>query len=272
LDKLKTLFDQVENFCKETHGSSEYYKDESYIVGENNTFAPLSYLCKKEPWLKSPDELIKLGLIADTFEFNHRDKFLSWYEKQFSRKLKRSQQKNISFLLLPQNKEIFDAVEAVYKNYEILRNHHIIQNNKNLPVQLGEWYAKCIFGLVQVKSASQRGFDFYYEDERAEVKVEWGEFTSPKGIKLRKSAIGLAKYCIIMYLAKDFKIREICFLDSSFITRKFGSKGHTIFLKDTDISDYFLSQSNKHIKKVVNSNSLLKFATPRMAVNLAESF
>ena len=48
----------------------------------------------------------------------------------------------------------------------------------------------------------------------------------------------------------NFKIREICILDSDFIIRKISGKGHTIFLKDVDIAQYFFSKSSKHIGKV----------------------
>ena len=65
-------------------------------------------------------------------------------------------------------------------------------------------------------------------------------------------------------------IREICFLDSNFIMRKFSGKGHTIFLKDIDIIDYFLSKSNKHQNKVINKSALMKFATPTFAMRLSE--
>mgnify|MGYP000253517509 CR=1 FL=1 len=71
----------------------------------------------------------------------------------------------MSILGMPDNKSILDAVETVNKCYEILTAQQILVNGKKLPVQLGEWYAKCIFGLHQKKSTSQRGFDFYFEGE-----------------------------------------------------------------------------------------------------------
>ncbi|EQC52235.1 hypothetical protein M901_1149, partial [Bacteriovorax sp. DB6_IX] len=38
---------------------------------------------------------------------------------------------------------IFDAIETVNNSYEVLRSQKILFNGKKLPVQLGEWYAKC---------------------------------------------------------------------------------------------------------------------------------
>ena len=61
-------------------------------------------------------------------------------------------------------------------------------NGKNLPVQLGEWYAKAVLGLYQKKSSSQRGFDFFTDEgKKVEVTIHWQDQTSPKGVKLKKS-------------------------------------------------------------------------------------
>ena len=82
----------------------------------------------------------------------------------------------------------------------------------------------------------------------------------------------LSDHCILIYIARNFMIREICFLDSSFILRKFGGKGHTIFLKDSDVSQYFFSKSDKHYAKVVNTSALLKYSNPTLAMKLVEYF
>jgi PBP1b-binding outer membrane lipoprotein LpoB len=84
--------------------------------------------------------------------------------------------------------------------------------------------------------------------------------------------IELSEFCIIIYIARNFMIRELCFLDSDFIKRKFSGKGHVVFLKEVDISDYFFSKSEKHIDKVVNSSALLKYSSPTLAMKLAEKF
>lgn len=262
----------ISEFSGEKHGNSDYYKDQVYVLGEDGkSMAPLSYILKKMN-LANADGLHALGFVHDSFEIFSPENFEVWYEEQFSRKLKTSGLRNIAILHRPNNKTIFDAIETVNKMYEILRRENILLNGKKLPVQLGEWYAKNVFGLRQVKSASQRGFDFYLGDKTAEVMVHWGDQASPKGIKLRKSLVQLSEYCIIVYVARNLMIREICFLDSSFVLRKFASKGHTIFLKDTDISSYFFSHSNKHVDKVKNKIALMKYSMPTLAMKLSEHF
>lgn len=270
---LEVLNREIKDFNQETHGSTDYDKDEIYVMGESpSEFAPLKYLSKKIEGLTKSRDLLTLGLVHDTYDLFEYDDFPKWFESQFSRKLNRTLSKKISILHLPKNKEIFDAIETVNKCYEVLRAEQILMNGKNLPVQLGEWYCKAIFGLEQRKSSSQRGFDFYLEEKRIEVKVHWSNVSSPKGVKMRKSLVDLADHCILIYIARNFMIREICFLDSSFILRKFGGKGHTIFLKDSDVSQYFFSKSDKHYMKVANKTALLKYSNPTLAMTLAEHF
>lgn len=263
----------IAEFNETTHGSTDLYKDDFFLRGEDGTtFTPFKYIQKKVEGLDNIGQLIRSGFICDSLDLFEFENFSKWYEKQFSRKLKRTQSKKMSILGLPDNKSIFDAVETVNKCYQVLTEQQILVNGKKLPVQLGEWYAKCIFGLHQKKSTSQRGFDFFLDGKRVEVKVHWGDHSSPKGVKIRKTLVDLSDYCVIVYVAKNFMIREVCFLDSEFITRKFSGKGHTIFLKDTDISSYFFSKSEKHTDKVVNSNALMKFSTPKMAMKLVDRF
>ncbi len=271
--KLEELFREIKVFSEVKHGSSDYDKDELFVMGkEKGEFAPLRYLKKKLPDLESYSDLLKTGFIFDSYDLLQPGSFPKWYEFQFSKKLLRKVAKKITVVHQPDNKTIFDAVEGVCKCYETLREQQIIMNGKNLPVQLGEWYVKCIFGLKQVKSTSQRGFDFYLDEKRVEVKVDWGDKSSPKGIKLRKSLVELSDYAIVIYVAKNFRIREICVLDSEFILRKFAGKGHTIFLKDSDVSPYFFSKSSRHDDKVVNSSSLLKFSSPTFAMKIMERY
>lgn len=269
--ELSTL---IEQFNETTHGSSDYDKDEFFVrVSNTGVYAPLKFLQKKVQGIESTSKILKKGFVCDSLELFELEVFTKWFEKQFSRKLKRAQAKKISILGMPDNKSILDAVETVNKCYQILRSQQILVNGKKLPVQLGEWYAKCIFGLHQKKSTSQRGFDFYFEGtKRVEVIVHWGDHSSPKGVKIRKSLVELSEYCIIVYVAKNFMIREICFLDCEFITRKFSGKGHTLFLKDSDIGPYFFSRSDKHTDKVMSSNALLKYSTPNMAMKLVDRF
>jgi hypothetical protein len=268
LDKVQGA---LATFNEQTHGKTDYYKDTVYVMSDENNYAPLSFLKKKIEGF-SEDYLVKQGYIYDSLDLIGDDGFTVWYEKQFSRKLKRTVAKSVSILHLPDNKMIFDAIETVNKSYETLRNQKILFNGKKLPVQLGEWFAKCIFGLMQRKSTSQRGFDFYIGEKRVEVKVHWGDKTSPKGVKLRKSLVELSDYVIIVYLARNLMIREVCFLDASFVMRKFAAKGHTLFLKDSDINTYFFSKSDKHKDKVINSTALMKYADPSLAMKLTEMF
>lgn len=264
---------EIAEFNKSTHGSTDYYKDELFLKGEREgEFAPLSFISKNLSQDITRETLAKLGHVFDSFTFYSLSTFKTWFEKQFSRKLLSKISKNIIIAHIPNNKVIIDAVTSINDSYELLRKEHILMNGKNLPVQLGEWYGKCIFGLNQIKSTSQRGFDFFLCNDRVEIKVHWSDQSSPKGVKLKKSLIGLSKYTIIIYLARNFMIREICFLDSEFVQRKFSGKGHTMFLKDPDISSYFFSQSDKHVDKVVNSTALLKFANPNFAMKIAEKF
>ena len=270
---LQKIYAEIEEFSSKTHGSSDYHLDTIYVKGnEGGKFAPLSYLKKKLEFFKDENQLIESGYIYNSFEMFGEEGFKTWFESQFSRKLNRKLAKGLSILVQPNNRAIFDVVEKVNHCYESFKKEKIILNGKNLPVQLGEWYAKCIFGLNQVKSSSQRGFDLYLAGERVEVKVEWSDSPSPKGVKIRKSLVELSKYCIIVYLGSNFVIREICFLDSSFVNRKFSGKGHTIFLKDQDIGQYFFSKSGKHKHTVANPKALMKYANSNFAMHLTDWF
>ena len=53
--------------------------------------------------------------------------------------------------------DIFSSVEQMSKCYEEFRENLILKNRKKLPVQLGEWLTKSIFGLRQEKTSSQKG-------------------------------------------------------------------------------------------------------------------
>jgi hypothetical protein len=271
--ELEVLFKEIQDFCKLTHGSSDYDKDLFFVMGEDpREFAPVKYLERK--WrLKFPEknfkaELQKLGLILIFYSLQECEHFKPWFEKQFSTKLDSKKIRDICILYRPKHKLIFNALQSVHQAYNTLRHEYILINSKNLPVQLGEWYAKSIFGLRQIKSTSQRGFDFYHQNSRVEVKIHWSDVSSPKGVKIKRSMVELSDFCIILYVTLNFMIREICVLDSAFVMRKFATKGHTIFLKDQDISSYFFSKSSKQFDKVISQSSLLSFAGPQLALKL----
>ena len=73
-----------------------------------------------------------------------------------------------------------------------------------------------------------------------------------------------------MYVARNLMIRDVLMLDSDFVTRKFSSKGHTIFLKDQEISNYFFSKSGKQLEHVSNKSALMRFSNPNLAMKLTE--
>lgn len=270
---MKDIVNEVaKEFSSQSHGSTDFDKEDVFIKGETEEeFVPLGYLLKKKPEVEGVEKLQAEGFVFSSCDYLDLPTFDSWFNKQFNRKLTQKGKKGIGIVHLPDTKKIFDAVEIVNEVYKILKESKVLINGKNLPVQLGEWYAKSIFGLRQIKSSSQRGFDFYMHDgKKVEVKIHWQDVTSPKGVKIKKSLCELSDYTIVMYVAKNFMIRDILFLDSEFVLRKYGGKGHTIFLKDTDVSSYFFSKSDKHYDKIKNRSALLKFATPTLAMKIDE--
>ena len=266
------VFELAQKFSGSTHGSSDYDKDSIFVRGHHdNEYVPLSYLQKEMPELDSINRLKSEGFVFSSYDFLELNEFDHWFLNQFNKRLSSKVMKNIGILHFPDQKAIFDTVEVVHQTFQILKEHKVLMNGKNLPIQLGEWYSKIIFGLHQIKSSSQRGFDFKTENGKVvEVKVHWHDSTSPKGVKIKKSLAELSDYCIIMYISKNFTIRDILFLDSEFILRKFDSKGHTIFLKDQDVAGYFFSKSDKHFDKVANKTALMKFASPTLALKLED--
>lgn len=270
---MKSLVDEFsKEFSSQTHGSTDYWKDEVFVRGEDDhTFIPLKVLAKKSENLDSIEQLQNGGYVVSDLTYLDLGSFVDWYQKSFNRKLTLKEKKQISIIHYPDTNKIFEAVEIVDQVYQILKDYKVLVNGKNLPVQLGEWYAKLIFGLHQKKSSSQRGFDFYTNDgKKVEVKIHWQDATSPKGVKLKKSLVEMSDYTVIMYVAKNFRLRDILLLDSDFVVRKFSAKGHTIFLKDSDIQSYFFSKSNKHYDKVRNKSALLKYSSPSFAMKIDE--
>jgi hypothetical protein len=266
------VYELSQKFSGTTHGSSDYDKDSIFVRGSSDQeYVPFSYLTKELPEIQNLNQFKAEGFVFSSYDFLEINEFDQWFQTQFNKRLSSKVMKNIGILHLPDQKAIFDTVEVVHQTFQILKDHKVLMNGKNLPIQLGEWYAKIIFGLHQIKSSSQRGFDFKTENgSTVEVKVHWHDATSPKGVKIKKSLAELSDYCIIMYISKNFTIRDVLFLDSEFILRKFDTKGHTIFLKDQDVTGYFFSKSDKHFDKVVNKTALMKFASPALAIKLED--
>ncbi len=270
---MKNFINEAANkFSSESHGSSDFWKDEIYVRGESDeVFIPLSALSKQNEKIKTVENLQAEGYVYSSLDFLNLKEFDQWYEKCFNKKIDSKIHKSIGIVHLPDTEDIFKAVEIVNQVYQIMKDHKVLVNGKNLPIQLGEWYAKTILGLRQIKSSSQRGFDFYSnEGKKVEVKIHWQNTTSPKGVKLKKSLVDMSDYTIIMYVAKNFMVREILLLDSDFVIRKFGGKGHTIFLKDSDVGGYFFSRSDKHYEKIANKKALMQFSSPKLAMKIDE--
>lgn len=268
-----TIFDLVRKFSGETHGSSNLADENIFVMGgKSGEYMPLSYAKKHLKNIKTEADLQKEGFLFSSLDYLESGDFFTWYKDQFGKKLSIKQSREVGVLYHPNQRDILEAISIADRAFEILKNQHVLMNGKNLPVQLGEWFAKSIFGLRQIKSSSQRGFDFYTNDmKRVEVKVHWNDFSSPKGVKLKKSYLELSDYAIVMYISKNLMIRDILFLDSNYILRKFGVKGHTIFLKDSEVSHYFFSVSDKHFERMVNKNMLMRFANTNLVMKLSDS-
>ena len=269
---MKNSVNEVaKEFSSGPHGSTDLFNEKIFVQGSGaNEFVPFSYLLKKLPETQSIQYLQSQGFVLSSLDFLEPAGFDQWWQSQFNKKLLQKDRKTITIIHHPDAGKIFEAVEIVDQVYSILKDHQVLINGKNLPIQLGEFYAKVILGLVQKKSASQRGFDFFLGQKKVEVKVHWHDVTSLKGVKLKKSLVDLSDYVVVVYLAKNFRIRDILLLDSDFVKRKFSGKGHTLFLKDGDVSNYFFSKSNKHYEKIANMPSLMKFATPNFAIKIDE--
>ena len=268
MDFLKYIID----YNSKKHGGTDHHKSSDYVVDKNSKqYLPVDYLIKKKI-IKKTDELQSSGYVQTPLDNFDEESFKKWFESQFSKKCDVGQLSQISIFHLPNMNGIFSSVEQMSKCYEEFRENLILKNRKKLPVQLGEWLTKSIFGLRQEKTSSQRGFDFFKNGERVEVIVHWGDRSNPKGIKLKKSLVNLSRYTIIILISDSLLIRDICFLDSNFVMRKFSTKGHTIFLKEMDVSPYYFSKSSKNLDKVVQSNTLLRFCSPKLATFLADKF
>ena len=126
--KLEAIYHEIETFSLETHGSTDFYKDEIYVMGgEGKDFAPYTYLQKKVENLNGLSQLLKEGFVLDSYDLYEIPFFKEWFEHQFSRKLKRSMAKQISILYQPKNKEIFYIPNPADQSFENLE----VYNNKN---------------------------------------------------------------------------------------------------------------------------------------------
>ena len=169
------VFELAQKFSGSTHGSSDYDKDIVYVRGRHdNEYVPLNFLQKEISDIDHINKLKSEGFVFSSYDFLEINEFDQWYLNQFNKRLSSKIMKNIGILHFPDQKAIFDTVEVVHQTFQILKEHKVLMNGKNLPIQLGEWYSKIIFGLHQIKSSSQRGFDFKMENGKVvEVKVHF---------------------------------------------------------------------------------------------------
>ena len=259
------------DYNQKKHGSSDHFKLNRFVQNEKgDQFAPLDVFTKQENI--EFDRIINEGYSHSALDVFPNEKFNKWFKDQYSKELTPSHHKKVAVYYIPNQIEIFNAVEKISDCYSIFRKHQVLINRKKLPVQLGEWYAKVIFGLEQNKSTSQRGFDFYLDSKRIEVQVSWGDKSNVKGIKFRKSLVEMSEYCILMFLSNNLTVRDICFLDSEFVLRKYGAKGHFVFLKELEIKQYNFSMSGKQKDKIKNLPAMLRFANPLFAMKASELF
>ena len=174
---LTSIYSLIKEFCSETHGSSDYDKEEIYVRGETDKqFAPLKFLVKKNEDLKDIDNLLSLGFVYSSHDFVENSNFKSWFQNQFSKKLSVKRAKEAHVVYKPDVGKVFGILEQMNQSYEQLKAENVLLNGKSFPVQVGEWLAKSIFGLKQVKSSSQRGFDFLMNGKRA---VSYTHLTLP---------------------------------------------------------------------------------------------
>ncbi len=137
---MKNLIEEaVKEFCTSSHGSTDYWKEEVYVRGvDDDSFIPLANLIKKHEEVKSIGNLQTEGYVYSSLAFLEMKSFDSWYQKQFNKKLTQKAKKSIGIIHFPDRTEIFKAVEIVDQVYQILKDHKVLVNGKNLPVQLGE--------------------------------------------------------------------------------------------------------------------------------------
>jgi hypothetical protein len=264
---IHTVLSLINEFNQKIHDGAKHGEDDYFVqAGDDLLYAPLNYLKKKCPSLKSEADLLKLGFFFGPQDLHTESQFVLWYEKRFQRPLTPSIQKKAQFLFPAIQEEILHPLQVINQQFELLKKQRILTNSKDLPTQFGEWLTKSIFGLKHRKSMSQqRGFDFEWQDKKVEVFVYWKlksqTQSSLKGLKIKKTDLHLYDICILVYLTPDFLIKDLCFLDSSYIQRKFASKGHSLFIQEEEIQMYFFTRSSKHYDKIINEKTLLTFAS-----------
>jgi hypothetical protein len=254
-------------------GSHGISKEKIFVANPSkNEFAPLGLILKKIDGLHEVEDLVRIGYSYLSIEIDDYPAFNEWFFKQFSLKLTGKLKKDLYVLYPSDDQIVLNTLSKMDFLYQILHKEKVLLNNKHLTTQLGEWYARAIFGIIPKKSISVRGFDFFLENIPVEIKVAWPEKTSPKGIRILKSSMENSTFLIIIYLTRNFLIRDILFLDSKQYLFNLDVRGETIFVKESSIKKFLFSKSDYFFDRVVNSNALLKFATPTLAIKLGNLF
>ena len=73
IDKLN---EEIKLFSSTTHGSSDYDKDEFFVMSETRMdFAPLKYIQKRVPEYKDINSLLRIGFVYDSLELSNNENF-----------------------------------------------------------------------------------------------------------------------------------------------------------------------------------------------------
>ena len=109
------VLEQISEFCKEPHGSTNYGKDDVYVQGKStDEFAPLSFLVKKIEGLEKERDLLKSGFIYNSYDVDEDPKFATWYKGQFAKNMPSSLKKKSVVLYIPEHKNILDCIQVVF--------------------------------------------------------------------------------------------------------------------------------------------------------------
>ena len=73
---IQKISEEIKLFSSSTHGSSDYDKDEYFIMSEDRKdFAPFKYLQKRLPETKDIYSLLRVGFVYDSFELSNNENF-----------------------------------------------------------------------------------------------------------------------------------------------------------------------------------------------------
>ena len=128
------VFELAQKFSGSTHGSSDYDKDSLFVRGSSDReYVPFTFLQKEMPEIDTLNTLKSEGFVFSSYDFLEINEFDQWYQNQFNKRLSSKLMKNIGILHLPDQKSIFDTVEVVHQTFQILKDHKVLMNGKNLP-------------------------------------------------------------------------------------------------------------------------------------------